>query len=129
MGRVLAENPKGGLIQHPESDAQDSVGGETVAVEGSRSELNEHVGALVVLLLTAILYFARLGARTLWASEFRWGEIAREMLLTRDYFWPTINGRVYFDKPLASYWLVLGVSRETSSLNEATIRFPSALAG
>jgi 4-amino-4-deoxy-L-arabinose transferase-like glycosyltransferase len=129
MGRVLAENPKGGLIQHPESDAQDSVGGETVAVEGSRSELNEHVGALVVLLLTAILYFARLGARALWASEFRWGEIAREMLLTHNYFWPTINGRVYFDKPLGSYWLVLVSSRMTGGMDEAASRIPSAMAG
>ena len=51
--------------------------------------------------LAAIIFFARLGARALWASEFRWAEIAREMQLTSNYFWPTINGRPYYDKPLA----------------------------
>src|SRR5208282_6778623 len=44
-----------------------------------------------VLIFAAILFFARLGARALWSSEFRWAEIAREMLVTHNYFWPTIN--------------------------------------
>jgi 4-amino-4-deoxy-L-arabinose transferase-like glycosyltransferase len=84
---------------------------------------------LVVLVLTAILYFARIGARALWSSEFRWAEIAREMLLTHNYFWPTINGRVYFDKPLGSYWLVAGATWLTGAMNEAAARLPSAFAG
>lgn len=84
---------------------------------------------LVVLVLTAILYFARIGARALWSSEFRWAEIAREMLLTHNYFWPTINGRVYFDKPLGSYWLVVGATWLTGAMNEAAARLPSAFAG
>jgi 4-amino-4-deoxy-L-arabinose transferase-like glycosyltransferase len=84
---------------------------------------------LVILALTAILFFARLGARALWASEFRWAEIAREMLLTHNYFWPTINGRVYFDKPLGSYWLVVGATWITGVMNEAAARIPSAFAG
>src|ERR1700719_1157273 len=62
--------------------------------------------ATAVLMLTAVMFFARLGARALWSSEFRWAEIAREMLLTHNYFWPTINGHVYYDKPLGSYWLL-----------------------
>ena len=63
--------------------------------------------AAAVLTLAAVMFFARLGARALWSSEFRWAEIAREMHLTGRYFWPTINGRVYYDKPLGSYWLVM----------------------
>jgi 4-amino-4-deoxy-L-arabinose transferase-like glycosyltransferase len=82
-----------------------------------------------VLVLTAILFFARLGARALWASEFRWAEIAREMLVTHNYFWPTINGHVYYDKPLGSYWLVLFSTPFTGGLNEAATRLPSAIAG
>ncbi|HKV53582.1 MAG TPA: glycosyltransferase family 39 protein [Candidatus Binataceae bacterium] len=82
-----------------------------------------------VLVLTAILYFARLGARALWASEFRWAEISREMLLTHDYFWPTINGRVYFDKPLGSYWLVIASTWITGRMDEAAARIPCAIAG
>lgn len=84
---------------------------------------------IVVLTLTAILFFDRLGARALWASEFRWAEIAREMLLTHNYFWPTINGRVYFDKPLGSYWLVVAATWLTGAMDEAAARIPSAIAG
>jgi 4-amino-4-deoxy-L-arabinose transferase-like glycosyltransferase len=82
-----------------------------------------------VLIFTAILFFARLGARALWSSEFRWAEIAREMLVTHNYFWPTINGHVYYDKPLGSYWLVLFSTPFTGGLNEAATRVPCAIAG
>ncbi len=82
-----------------------------------------------VLILAAILFFARLGARALWSSEFRWAEIAREMIVTRNYFWPTINGHVYYDKPLGSYWLVIFSTPLTGGLNETATRLPSAIAG
>jgi 4-amino-4-deoxy-L-arabinose transferase-like glycosyltransferase len=94
-------------------------------VDDSRFRL--HAG--VVLIFTAILFFARLGARALWASEFRWAEIAREMLVTHNYFWPTINGHVYYDKPLGSYWLVLFSTPFAGGLNETATRLPSAIAG
>ncbi|MGC1399513.1 ArnT family glycosyltransferase [Candidatus Binatus sp.] len=85
--------------------------------------------AALVLVLAAILFLARLGARALWSSEFRWAEIAREMLVTHNYFWPTINGHVYYDKPLGSYWLVIFSTPFTGGLNEAATRLPSAIAG
>src|SRR5262249_49762572 len=59
--------------------------------------------ALAVLLLAASLFLIKLGDRSLWGSEGRWSEVTREMQLTQNYFWPTINGRVYYDKPLLSY--------------------------
>ena len=82
-----------------------------------------------VVLLVAILFFTRLGARALWSSEFRWAEIVREMITTHNYFWPTINGQVYYDKPLGSYWLILWSTRLTGAMNEAAARFPGAVAG
>ena len=82
-----------------------------------------------ILIMSAVLFFARLGARALWSSEFRWAEIAREMLTTRNYFWPTINGRVYYDKPLGSYWLVIWSTYLTGAMNEWASRIPCALAG
>src|SRR5271156_2277898 len=85
--------------------------------------------ATAVLMLAAAMFFARLGARALWSSEFRWAEIAREMQLTSRYFWPTINGRVYFDKPLGSYWLMLAATRLTEGLDETSARLPCAIAG
>src|SRR5882757_6669399 len=99
------------------------------AVAKSRDESRFFLCAGGVVLLTAILFFIRLGARALWSSEFRWAEIAREMLLTHNYFWPTINGHVYYDKPLGSYWLVVMAAPLTGGLNEAAARLPCAIAG
>jgi 4-amino-4-deoxy-L-arabinose transferase-like glycosyltransferase len=129
MDRVLAENSKPRLIQQTQSNPPETLGGQTAVAKQNECELRGRCGAVVVLLLTATLYFVRLGARVLWASEFRWAEIAREMLLTHDYFWPTINRRVYFDKPLGSYWLVLASTWITGGMDEAATRIPSAVAG
>ena len=48
---------------------------------------------------------------------------------TGNYFWPTINGHLYYDKPLGSYWLVLASTWITGGLNETAARLPCALAG
>jgi 4-amino-4-deoxy-L-arabinose transferase-like glycosyltransferase len=107
------------------SPSRDSAVSRQVSVDDSQFGLR----AGCVLVLTAILFFARLGARALWSSEFRWAEIAREMLVTHNYFWPTINGHVYYDKPLGSYWLVLFSTPFTGGLDEAATRVPCAIAG
>jgi 4-amino-4-deoxy-L-arabinose transferase-like glycosyltransferase len=104
---------------------RDSAASQRATADDSRFGLL----AAVVLILAAILFFARLGARALWSSEFRWAEIAREMIVTHNYFWPTINGHVYYDKPLGSYWLVIFSTPFTGGLNEAATRLPSAIAG
>jgi 4-amino-4-deoxy-L-arabinose transferase-like glycosyltransferase len=78
--------------------------------------------------ITAILaLFWGLGHNALWGSEDRWAEIAREMILNKNYIHPAINGQVYFDKPLLSYWLIVAVSYIFGSLNEFVARMPSAL--
>jgi 4-amino-4-deoxy-L-arabinose transferase-like glycosyltransferase len=99
------------------------------AIAKSRDESRILLWAGCVLALSAILFLTRLGARALWSSEFRWAEIAREMLVTHNYFWPTINGHVYYDKPLGSYWLVVMCASLTGGLNEAATRLPCAIAG
>ncbi len=96
---------------------------------GSDDNSQFRIRAGFVLVLAAILFFARLGARALWSSEFRWAEIAREMIVTHNYFWPTINGHVYYDKPLGSYWLVVLSTPFTGGINEAATRLPCAIAG
>src|SRR5271156_1924185 len=113
------------VVMSTVSAPRDSIASRASAAGDSRFG----VRAGFVLILAAILFFARLGARALWSSEFRWAEIAREMVVTHNYFWPTINGRVYYDKPLGSYWLVLFSTPFTGGLNEAATRLPSAIAG
>ncbi len=85
--------------------------------------------AASVLAVSAVLLFARLGYRAIWSMEVRWAEIAREMVLTHNYFWPTIGGKLYYDKPLGSYWLVVVASWFTGGVTELAARLPSALAG
>ena len=51
------------------------------------------------------------------------------MQLTGNYFWPTINGEPYYEKPLPSYWLVAASAYLTGNLDEFAVRLPSALAG
>src|SRR5208337_3871459 len=109
------------------SASRDSAALQRAAGNDNDSRLGMRGGC--VLILAAILFFARLGARALWSSEFRWAEIAREMLVTHNYFWPTINGHVYYDKPLGSYWLVILSTPFTGGLNEAATRLPCAIAG
>jgi 4-amino-4-deoxy-L-arabinose transferase-like glycosyltransferase len=108
-----------------------AVGGATpgLSIEIFGYAVSWRAAATAVLMLGAAMFFTRLGARALWSSEFRWAEIAREMQLTSRYFWPTINGRVYFDKPLGSYWLVLAATWLTGGLDETSARLPCAIAG
>ena len=75
------------------------------------------------------LVFFGLGQKSLSGSEDRWAEIARNMLLHHDWFHPTINGEIYFDKPLLSYWLIGLFATLTQTLNEFTVRLPGALTG
>jgi len=74
------------------------------------------------------LLFYKLGATTPWQSEDRWLQIAREMIDSGDYFKPTINGKIYFDKPLFSYWLEVWVAVVIGGFNEWAMRIPSAIA-
>ncbi len=84
---------------------------------------------ILLALATVFLLFWALGERGLWTSEGRWAEVTREMLITRDFFHPTINGAPYFDKPLLTYWIIALISPLTRGLNEWTIRIPSAISG
>lgn len=80
--------------------------------------------------VTAIaLLFGGLSARSLWGSEDRWAEISRQMLVTRDWFHPVINGELYFDKPLFTYWWIIATEWLTGVLDEFTVRLPSVMAG
>jgi len=44
------------------------------------------------------------------------------MIRTGNYFWPTINGHLYYDKPLGSYWLVLAATWIMGGLGRLTTR-------
>lgn len=83
----------------------------------------------VGVIFFGLLYFVQLGGRALWSEELRWAQIPREMLQSKEYFLPTINGNTYYDKPLGSYWLVLFSSWCTGAMDELACRLPSAISG
>jgi len=79
--------------------------------------------------VAALTFLAFPGAATLWTHEGRWAVICREMLRSGDYFHPYLFDEEYFDKPLLSYWLMIGSARLFGSLTETTLRIPGILAG
>lgn len=83
----------------------------------------------VVYLLTLCLahFFAFLGARDFWEAENHYAEITRVMLLEGDYWIARFNGGLWADNPPFYFWLTLLFSWATGTVNEWTIRLPSAL--
>jgi len=83
---------------------------------------------LVVLGLFLLIYLVPLGVRPITIpDEFRYAEIAREMISSGDWVVPHLNGLRYFEKPVLGHWLnALAVS--LFGENAFAIRFPSAMA-
>jgi len=90
--------------------------------------LGDYTALAVLVAAAAILFCSGLSVRSLWGSEGRWAVIAREMMHSGNYFLPTINGAVYFDKPLLSYWAIIPFSFPWG-VTEVSARIPAALAG
>lgn len=109
------------------------MGGKECAIEPDLCRTDCGTSKAVALLrfsfwpvsLFVLLY--GLGVDHLRGSEDRWAEIPREMLLTGDWFHPAINGEIYFDKPLLSYWPIAIFAKLFNRLDEFTVRLPSTL--
>lgn len=84
---------------------------------------------VVFWVAACLLMFLGLGDTALRGSEGRWAEITREMVLTGDFFHPTINGEAHFFKPLLTYWAILIPFQFVGVITEGVIRLPSAVAG
>lgn len=96
-----------------------------------RTERHCRVSDLVVLTLAAgILFTVSLGARDLWnPNEPIYGTAVAEMEARGDWLIPTVNDRVFAEKPILYYWGALAASKVFGEVDEFTLRVPSALAG
>jgi 4-amino-4-deoxy-L-arabinose transferase-like glycosyltransferase len=95
----------------------------------ARSLLDPRTGLQVLLGVTALILLLFPGSASLWTHEGRWAVICREMMRSGDYFHPYLFDEEYFDKPLLSYWLMIGCAKLFGRLNETTLRLPGILAG
>ncbi|MHB8066864.1 MAG: glycosyltransferase family 39 protein [Desulfobaccales bacterium] len=80
-----------------------------------------------LLLVGLILFFIRLEVPGLMdPDEGRYAEIAREMLLLKDWLIPHLNLLPYLEKPPLVYWLT-ALSFKVLGFSELAARLPSAL--
>ncbi|MEW6659534.1 MAG: glycosyltransferase family 39 protein [Thermodesulfobacteriota bacterium] len=101
------------------------MAGPTAAHPGSAKGKPLYLGAL--LLVGLILFFWRLGVPGLMdPDEGRYAEIAREMLLLKDWLIPHLNLLPYLEKPPLVYWLT-ALSFQVLGFSESAARLPSAL--
>lgn len=83
------------------------------------------IGAAAVVLIGVDL-----GARTLATNDdVRFALLARDMLRHGDVLFPTLNGLIYFNKPLLQAWLVALASWPGHQVTQLTAVLPSAAAG
>jgi len=86
-----------------------------------------HLHIAYILALCLIHFFIFLGARDFWETENHFGEITRVMLLEGDYWITRLNGSLWADSPPFYFWLTVFFSWAVGSVNEWTVRLPSAI--
>lgn len=84
--------------------------------------------ALIGAVVAALITLPGLGVGTLWDnSETAYGEVAREILLTRDWIVMHLNGVPYFVQPPLYFWLAAAFALFAGPTAFA-LRLPAALA-
>jgi 4-amino-4-deoxy-L-arabinose transferase-like glycosyltransferase len=101
-------------------------------LDAQREAIRRYQNPLTLVLLAVVcylLFFHALGSvGFLGPDEPRYSSIAREMLRSRDFVTPRLNGEPWFEKPVLMYWgAALGDA--IFGVGEFGARFPSAIAG
>jgi 4-amino-4-deoxy-L-arabinose transferase-like glycosyltransferase len=97
------------------------------SVAGARWLTIEALAAPIVFIIAGLIFFFHLGAYGLWEpDEARYAEIAREMLVLRDFIVPHLNYVAYVEKPPLLYWLT-ALSFRIFGTNEFAARMVPAI--
>jgi 4-amino-4-deoxy-L-arabinose transferase-like glycosyltransferase len=84
---------------------------------------------LAIILGGALLFLPFLGAVALFDwDEVNFAEIAREMIVTKDYLSVQINYQPFWEKPPLFIWMQV-ISMKLFGINEFAARFPNAICG
>ena len=82
---------------------------------------------LFLLILILIISFFFQGKRGLWEpDEGRYAEVAREMIVTKDYLVPKLNLQPHLSKPPIVYWAI-AISIKIFGKNEFAVRLPNSI--
>lgn len=81
-----------------------------------------------LIFASLLVMFFLLGSRDLWTQESRWANICQQMIIKHDYFHPFLDSENYYDKPLLSYWMMIGLSY-IFGLGKWALRIPGVIAG
>jgi 4-amino-4-deoxy-L-arabinose transferase-like glycosyltransferase len=81
-----------------------------------------------IALLSFLFYFRLGGYALLNNNEGLYAAVPREMLLSKNFIIPYLNGAPFFEKPPLFYWLI-ALSYKIFGISESSARFISASAG
>jgi 4-amino-4-deoxy-L-arabinose transferase-like glycosyltransferase len=85
---------------------------------------------LIILGISVLVCCYKLGdARTLTEHEVSVAGGAKQMAVDHDWLFPKIGDHLWLEKPPLLHWLVIGSARLFGKFSEATVRFPSVMAG
>ncbi len=93
----------------------------------SRSHGMQSLGLLVLAAIGALLLFYNLSYPLIEPDETRYAQIALEAVESGNYTTPTLQGKLYLDKPPLLYWLT-AASYRLFGISQQSARLPSALA-
>lgn len=86
-------------------------------------------GLVILIFLALFLFTFRLGTDSLWdADEAIYGQVAREILVFRDWITLHYNYQKWFEKPPLYFWLT-ALNIRLFGLHEFSVRFWSAIFG
>lgn len=75
--------------------------------------------------LVLIVFLHQMGALALFADEPTRSNVALEMILSGNYWVPTISGEFYYRKPPLYNWIIALIYNTTGSYSEFVFRLPS----
>jgi 4-amino-4-deoxy-L-arabinose transferase-like glycosyltransferase len=92
------------------------------------SELAKHIWLLLFLVVIAFYLYGLGHIPFIGPDESRYAQVAREMFLRHDLITPTLGGRVWFEKPVLLYWMIIASFR-LFGVSEWAARLGPALSG